>query len=233
MAVPENSVDKIIGFFEGTVTAPDPGIASLNYTEVSFDTGFSDTCLTRCVFSKDSGVTWNDDNMESRGSPNLQVSSFSRSNTAGIALINVGGGASSTAYTAQYKIFCYAKSDQGEVTPVETQQALAYSSNYNFEKIYLEGTVDLTTSTVGRVTTSVIHDLGYIPDTKVSLEYLSGTQNGSIWPIRAALFGDLIVFPNQAPGYVRLTDTTMTITLDTTAAGAINTRLHYRIYLDD
>ena len=232
MAIPENKVDQIIGVFTGTLTAPDPGVASLNYTEVTFDTQINDTCLTRCLFSTDGGDTKNDDFMSGQGSPRLDAASFSRDGLAGFAAINIGGGSSSQAYTVNYEVYCYAKSDQGGVTPLNIPQTLAYQSSDNYEKVYIEGVEPITTSTSVTTSIPIFHGLGYVPDTKTSIEYLTGAQAGSIWPLTNSTFGSVGVYADQVRGYVEVTESSATIYMLPTSS-ALDLKLHYRIYLDD
>src|SRR6185503_5947877 len=223
MAVPAYDIDKIIGVFEGTLVSPDPGVNGSNYTEYTFPTTFNDTCLTRCVFSVDGGLTRNDDNMPvsyTDGGPvvyPLSASSFSRNNVVGIGVANsyvVSTSGHSQAYTVQFKIYCYAKTNQGIITPLPIPSEISYRTPNNFEKIYQQGFPSVTTSTTIKITETFLYSLNYVPDTKASIEYTSGARNGSIWPLSSALLGDLTLQPGQVTALATITPTSLTYTFD-------------------
>lgn len=243
LALPAHEPDKIIGIFTGSITIP--AYTGLNppYEEETFITGFGDTCLTRCVYQVDGGQK-NDDNMgiEIAGIRNtVKGSSFSRNNLVGFAATNSDTLAS---HDLTYSIYCYAKSTQALVTPITTNQPLAYASKFNYEKIYLEDIRPVTTSTASNVSFTIFHDLNYIPDTKTSIEYTSANvvsgsfsyDLGSIWPASLSQTLDFTGSPiahNGALCSVALTPTTATYTFAPDPNVELGLNVHYRIYLDD
>lgn len=243
MAIPQHQPDKIIGIFSGSLTIGAFTGLFAPYSEQTFTTGFNDTCLTRCVYRVDGGQS-NDDNfgVEAGGLANsITASSFSRNNLAGIAVRNSD---TSSAHTITFDIYCYAKQTQGSVEPIKTNQALSYASKYNYEKIFIEDIVPVTTSTSANVSVPIVHGLGYIPDTKTSIEYVSANvvsgsftyDDGSVWPAAMSQIPDFNSGPvthNAAYCSVGLTPTTATYTFAPDPNVELSLNLHYRIYLDD
>lgn len=244
MAVPQYDVDKIIGIFTGSLTVPAPGLFS-GYSEQTFITGFNDTCLTRCLYTVDGGSK-NDDNFPSPiGTDRLavQATSFSRNNLAGVGGFN-SDFTGAVPHTVAFQLYCYAKKDQGKVSPIKTQQPLSYASKYNYEKIIIDRTTDISVTTGTPQTISVSHNLGRIPDTKTSIEYISvtggaiGEDVGTIYPVSLLSNTENSTGPtiehNGVKCAVAVNDTTVAYTLiGTIAAMTYNIRLHYRIYTDD
>lgn len=231
-AVPKYANDKIIGIFSGSMTGSGTG-----YDEEEITTGFGDTCLTRCLYSLNGGDL-NDDGM---GVPGIQgitftAASFSRTNTVGIAAQVMQAGA-----TLDYSIYAYAKSNQGVVTPVSTNQKLSYASKFNYEKIAFDGIYQMVISSYGLHTYTFTHNLGYVPDTKCSLEYASESGGGGVYPV-----GTITPLCSRMPynyndankrivtGTLMLTDTTAVFMLYGGKAGiSLTLNIHYRIYHED
>lgn len=244
MAVPQYKVDQILAVYSGSFTVPAPGLFA-GYAEQTFMTGFGDTCLTRCLYTVDGGAK-NDDNFPSPiGSDRfaVQATSFSKSNTVGVKAFNrdYTGGAS---HVISYEIYCYAKSNQGEIEPGTVSQTLAYASKYNYEKIVIDRIADLTVTTGSALSTVVVHNLGYIPDTKTSIEYISGTgaaiseDTGSIYPIgllpNTENSTGVTIEHNGVKCSVAINETDITYKLlGTTTSMVYTVKLHYRIYADD
>ncbi len=246
MAVPQYDVDKIIGIFTGSFSTPAPGLF-VGYNEQTFNTDFNDTCLTRCLYQVDGGDK-NDDNFPYPIGSNrfgVQATSFSRNNTAGVGAFN-SDFSGAIPHTVNFQLYCYAKSDQGKVNPIKTDQPLAYASRYNYEKIYIDEVQPMTVTTGSPQTFSVLHDLGYVPDTKTSIEYVSTTggggvveDTGTIYP--AGLLANTEVNTtgsslehNGIKCSVEINTTSVTYRLSGTITGMTYTvNIHYRIYLND
>jgi hypothetical protein len=67
----------------------------------------------------------------------------------------------------QYKVVFFAKPNQGAITPLATGEILRYSSKFNYQKIYKQGTASPGAT--------IAHNLGYVP--KVRAWYVPSSNN--------------------------------------------------------
>jgi len=237
--VPNYNADKIIGIFTGSLSVPATSSGdTVAYAESMHTTGFGESVFTQGIYSIDGGTTWNDDNTTipylGGAAPSFQtldVSSFSRTNEVGIATNNwynfvAGAG---TAYTILYKIFCIAKSNQGDITPQLTDYPLNYSSSDNYLKIRLD---DIYETTITGVTSTYIipHTIGYEPTVRAYVEH----SNGEIWPASLHQFlGTAFAGDPHNPILTRIQSTDATTSLVAISDGlSRDITFHTRIYLD-
>lgn len=190
MAVPLYDVDKTIGIHTGTITvaapiagAPDFGLKTGIDT---FDTGFGDSCYFEGIFSVDSGVTWNDfgamkPDLSLPTAPQFQTQDCNCSMINGILTTtaynyyNTAHGTSAP-YTYLFKIALFAKNTQGRVTPLSTNQILAYNSAYNFQKIFLQDSFPFNLAGTNTTkSTAINHGLGYFPKVRAFYKESSGS----------------------------------------------------------
>lgn len=112
---------------------------------------------------------------------------------------------------------------------------LTFDSRLNYQKIYLEGSVNLSVANPStRTSTTITHNLGYIPnvrvwflngDGKISTA-VSDAAGSNLYPLTAAY--------TQQSCYYMANSTTLTITYarGVTTGTTRSTTVYYRIYLD-
>jgi hypothetical protein len=126
----------------------------------------------------------------------------------------------------EYKIVLFSKNQQGELTPIPTEESQRYSSQYNFQKIYMQDEIPFNLTSGASQSSTIIHDLGYEP--KVRAWFNTGSR---IYPIQYVV-GTLV--SNQYNIECRITDTTVQFFIDAARSGLTQTgNIEYRIYLDD
>jgi hypothetical protein len=109
---------------------------------------------------------------------------------------------------------------------------LAFDTTVNYQKIYMEGSAALSIANPNaRTTTSITHNLGYIPNVRVWFTNASGKICPAVGEIGEQLLGG--DFVSHMCRY-RVNTTTLTLVLDRviTVGPTINSTLYYRIYLD-
>lgn len=227
MAVPYDGIDNIIGAHTGSFFIAAPTGLPVNASD-PFTTGFNDSCLFQGIFSVDSGATWNDfgsmkPDLTTPGEPVFQTvtcqgwvdptgvfTAYATNYYDNVHLIG-------TSYTIQYKVVFFAKDTQGLVTPIPTQQILAYQSAYNFQKIFSKGSFanDI-------IPTPITHNLGYVPKVRAW-----GTATGSsVYPDNSLLSYDWFGSAN-----FNIEVNTTTATFDAiTGYGTVT--IFWRIYRD-
>jgi hypothetical protein len=227
-AIPDSKIDQIVDIITGSLSVGagvDNGFGFITAatTDVEHIAHEGKAYLYKGVWSFDNGATWQDlGNSVIVGSAS---GSGLRTLTLGagfgtdhgldsLASLDVGASNEGTiGYTILYKILCLARPDQGSVTGKALIQPLRYSSANKYMKIHKEGLITLPTSG----TTSITHDLGYIP-------------NFNAWA--------LITFDLTAPDSLQLSNTSnpyvdtrnFNTTLHSTAS--VKRQLYYRIYKD-
>ncbi len=235
MAVPINQIDQIIGIQTGSFGIVAPTASGPTTASSTFTTGFGDTCFFQGIFSTDGGSSWNDfgtyrPNLSTPTQPVFQtVSCFGYVTSSGIftaAGVNWYDFVHSigNAYTIQYKVAFLAKSDQGSITPISTNEVLTYSSANNYQKIYLQSSFANSGSN-----TVIAHNLGYIPKVRVyfkTTNSTAGTEGVYTVPAGAMMTLDWF-YPNI---YVDSSNLTITPVIDN--VGTVAGTVYYIIYLD-
>jgi hypothetical protein len=110
---------------------------------------------------------------------------------------------------------------------------ILFSTRYNFQKIYMEGTINVNVAATVTPTeyTLATHSLGYIPTARVFYIPVAG----QLWPISPNQYDNadggtgtpLSIFGNPV-----LTVTTLKVILSN-LGGATTLTFYYRIYLDE
>ena len=99
---------------------------------------------------------------------------------------------------------------------------LQHSSTYNYQQVYIQGTLNLNADTK-----SVNHDLGYIPYARRWGEQISGEISTLVVPALATIYHSAYELAPYAID-VKLTNTAFSAT---TLIGAL--KIYYRIYIDN
>ena len=239
MASPEYPIDNIIGIHTGSFSVSAPSSTNSPTTATStFTTGFGDTCLFQGIFSTN-GTDWNDfgamqPNLSTAGQPVLQtVTCYGWVDSSGVftatgvnyydSVHNTG-----TAYTIQYKVAFLAKDSQGTVTPIQTNEILAYDSANNYQKIFSSGSFSN-----GSGTTTIAHNLTYVPKVRAWFDLSTSTTAGYGYvTVPSNSISTLDLWPQTYPQVeVNSTDALFASILDGNGAVASGT-VYYRIYLD-
>jgi hypothetical protein len=240
MAIPYQGIDNIIGIHTGSFTSTAPTLLGqfTNDTD-TFDTGFGDTCLFQGIFSVDGGSTWNDlgvyiPDLSTPAQPVLQTVTCQAYIKDDGTLYAVSSNwydnvhSTSSAYTVDYKIVLLAKDSQGSIMPLSTSQILAYQSAYNFQKVDVKGSFAVSTS----ATTTITHDLGYIPNVRCWFAPTNTTMGSDgIYTLPAGALMTLDWFYAKTNVTVDTTTANFSPVVDNTASG-IDGTMYYRIYLD-
>lgn len=128
-------------------------------------------------------------------------------------------GSDATIYFSVYGFM--PSTDDDDVTPTASSaDSFALSSDYNYTKLYLYGTVDLPTGTGSQ---SVLHSLSYYPQVSLWME-----QSGSIYPVIYNAVSTVVPAFNEINYYV----TTNSLVIDHYDLLSVR-KIHYRIYLDE
>jgi hypothetical protein len=237
---PEYGLDQIIGVFTGTINigAPTSGQGKLSITDVR-PHGFGDSCYFQGIFTTDGGVTYNDFGAQTPNlaAPNPQfqsvdVEAMVDQTNVNVYITNYYDNAHSTsqAYTVTYKIYLLAKNTMAlPITPIKTNQKLAYDSRFNFQKIKSQGTVSLAVISGSTGGITVIHNLGYLPKVR---SFFSPAAN----PKQVFSINQIKIPPITSPILeTRVTNIDVTFFSDQSnplsGIGFTGT-LDYRIYLD-
>lgn len=176
-------IDKIIGTLTGSFSLSAPAANATNTVTFPWTTNIADTTLFQGVYSVDGGTTWNplqyrknhvetvDPAVNPQGE--LFVYGESKSNLLNIVGSNQRNASSTfgTDYTVQFKVALIAKRDQGTITPQPIGSATLFDSRLDYQKIAVD---DVTAISGSGLTTTIPHNLGYIPKVRVFREE-SGT----------------------------------------------------------
>lgn len=234
MAVPAYGIDQIIGITTGTLTTGTPTAPSSPATATAnFAHGYGDSAYFAGIFSADGGTTWNDFGamipVISLGFPVLQtvdcnaVCDPTNLTITASSYYNFVAGTGAPA-TVTYKVYLFAKNTMAEpVEPLPTAEILQYNSVFNYQKIFMRGTANLTVTIGNTGSTTILHNLGYIP--KVRAFRTNSSAPTILRPLSEGLVSD-----PQA----HITSTDLSFTADETGLSGINlnTDIEYRIYLD-
>ena len=241
--LPAYPIDQIIGVFSGSLSLGAPS-ASPGYTTASDPKAhnFGDSCYFQGIFSTDGGTTWNDFGAQT---PNLaapfpqfqtvDVEAYSDGTNLNVQAVNwydVSHGLG-TARTAAYKVYALAKNTMAlPITPIATNQKLAYSSAVNFQKIFLKDSVSISVSGGSSGSSAPItHNLGYVP--RIRAFFIdSSNQAFALNQWKPLVSGGS---PQTVPQIeAHITTTMLTFSYDGTGLGApsLSGTIDYRIYLD-
>lgn len=234
MIVPNYGIDQIIGITSGTlnITAPTSGTSPTTAT-ANFAHGFGDSAYFSGIFTADGGTTYNDFGamipVISLGFPVFQTVDCNAVCDATNLTITASNyynfvTGTGTAATVSYKVYLFAKNTMASpVNPLATSETLQYSSGFNYQKVFMRGTTNLTVASGTTGSTNVTHSLGYVP--KVRAFRTNSASPSVLRPISEGLITD----PR-----VHITDQLLTFYADETGFGGVNlnTNIQYRIYLD-
>lgn len=233
--LPTYPIDQIIGIKTGTVSLGAPS-ASPGYTTATDVQAhnFGDSCYFAGIFTYDGGTTWNDFGCQipnyAAPNPQLQtvdVAAYTDNTNLNVTVTNwydLSHG-TGTARTVTYKVYLLAKNKMAQpITPLASNQKLAYSSAFNFQKIFMKDTVSINVAAGATGSSATItHNLGYIP--AIRAFFVDGSNN--VYSLNQLQSGTNSI---QA----HLTATTLVFTSDQSAFGApgVSGNIDYRIYLD-
>lgn len=110
---------------------------------------------------------------------------------------------------------------------------IIFSTRYNFQKIYMEGTVIVSVAATVAYTeyTLVTHSLGYIPTARVFYIPVSG----QLWPLSPNQYSNADGGPGttlEITGSPIMTSSVLKVSLSN-QGGAADVTFYYRIYLDE
>jgi len=167
--------DQIIGVFTNTLSSPAPTLSGFVTTVNDVRAhGFGDSAYFEGIFTTDGGTTWNTFGSQTPifGAPGPTFQTVDVSATVDTSNVNVAidnyydlAHGAGYAYTVTYKIYLIAKNTMAKpITPIKTSNKLLYASEYNYQKIFMKGSVALIVSagTTG-TSTLITHNLGYVP----------------------------------------------------------------------
>lgn len=208
-------IDKIIGTYTGSFDLPAPTAGNSNTATVPITTNINSTTFYQGIFSLDSGNSWNPfytdlTNVESTDpsvNPQGDCQVYGQSTAGVFNVIGVNTALFSATqffdFTPLYKVALIAKPNQGIITPQPIGTNQWFNSELNYQKIFM----DTTNQSSGTdVTTTVTHNLNYIP--KVRAFYETG---GVLSAIESTL-----------------TSTTASVTI----SGTVDATVYIRIYYD-
>lgn len=148
VAIPKFGIDKVMGTVIDTdiTTEQFPGVNSY-----AFPIG---------IFSNDGGTTWNDCANYTLGTGfTIQPSTSVDITVDSSGILHASNKSGSSSLT--YKLALLALETQGTVTPPLFTGNLLYSNKFSYMKIAKEGNYSQTTTS--HVTTTIAHNLGYVP----------------------------------------------------------------------
>lgn len=173
----EYEIDKIIATYSGTIasSAPTSGGGSTT-ASASHTHGFGDSTYYQGVFSVDGGTTWNDfgaDIPYTGGTylaiQTVEVDAVVTTTAATVTVTNFYDYANSrgVAYTVQYKLYLMAKNTMASpITPSNQVENTNFDTRLNYQKVAFSGSTTLNVSAGSTGSTSVAHNLGYVPNVR-------------------------------------------------------------------
>jgi len=234
MVVPQYGIDQIIGITTGTLTTAAPTLISSPKTATAnFAHGFGDSAYFAGIFTADGGVTYNDFGamtpVISAGVPVFQTVGCNATCDATNLTITASSyynfaAGTGTAATVTYKVYLLAKNTMSQpLAPLPTAEVLQYNSAFNYQKIFMKGTTNLTVGSGASGSVNILHNLGYIP--KIRAFRIDAATPTILQPLANGFVSD-----PQA----HITSTLLTFAADETGGGGINlnTNIEWRIYLD-
>jgi hypothetical protein len=245
MAAPEYGLDNIVAIYTGSLNIAAPSNTPGNIFKLAtatHDTGFGENCYFQGVFNVNGGATYNDLGVYTpiltTPIPTLQtqtvrafVSSTGILNVIGVNWYNFVAGTGAAA-TVGYKILIMTKNTQGNILPTGTNEDLYFNSAYNYQKIFMEGSV--ASPTTGNVT--VAHNLGYVPKVRAWYSPSANITAGDIgYTLPAGCMATLDwlnLYNNAIPQMYGQETVDSTNLVFSPMNGVSAGTLDYRIYLD-
>lgn len=238
MSVPDYRLDNVIAVYSGTIALGAPGVGSVTEATDTFNHGFGDSVYPVGVFNVDGSAQFNDFGVEipntappfpqfqSQGcvavctTTQLQVTAYNWYDTAH---------SSGAAHTISYRVYVLAKNTMAQpITPQSTNQILQYDSSYNYQKILMQGTINLTVPNGSTGSVSVVHGLGYVPKVR-AFRFNSGGFSTCV-PLNSP---GTPTIPSYIQIVPRISTTSLTLFADCSfGVGGVNANIDYRIYLD-
>lgn len=213
-------IDKIIGTYTGSFTLNSPTAGNTNTVTTNITTNINDTTLFTGIYSLDNGVSWNPfytrkNHVESADpavNPQGESTVYGES-TAGTFKVIGKNTANLSAtvfydFTVLYKVALIAKSNQGTIEPQPLGADIIFDTRLNYQKIAVD---NITATSGSNQTTTVNHNLDYIPRVRVFIESSSGTL--------AALDGFI--------GTVSINETSVASYIGGSYTGNVHTRIYY------
>lgn len=235
-------IDKIIGTFEGSFSAPSG--AAPERTTQSITTSIPESTLFQGIFSVDGGSDWHDFGADilSGSLLNVTVSGRSNSDTFSVVADNFTAGGGATTYTVLYKVALIAKPNQGTITPQPVGADIIFDSRLNYQKIVSDVMRSISIPNASEGIEVFAHSLGYIPKVRSFIEidsaYGADAPAGLYESVHFArlAFGAGATAPNpnfQTTSGIYLDDINASIVLkNNTGRGNFSGTLFMRIYYD-
>jgi len=237
MAVPEYTIDQIIGSFTGSLslTAATSG-GGYTQSTATIPHGFGDNCYFWGIFNVDGSSTYNDIGAQtpdlSGAFPVFQTQTVDISSdltnvyVTGTNFYNYTAG-SSSAHTLGYKIYLLAKNSMlNPIAPLATAQILQYESFYKFQKCFQKGTINLTVGAGSTGSTSIIYNTTLTDTPKMRAFYTTSASPNTMLPLYGTALTSSQIETN-------ITSSSLTFTADLSGLGSgINSNIEYRLYLD-
>lgn len=222
-------VDKIIGVFTNTFAIAPSGSTPLIDVKAH---GFGDSTYFQGIFTTDNGITWNDfgaqtPNLSNPSAPVFQtvdVEAMVDTTNVNVYMTN----STAATITLTYKIYLLAKNIMAKpIVPLNINQLLFFDSNFNYQKIALEGNVTFSVTSGSTGTTIVPHNLGYIPSIRAF--FFPGIN-------QCFSFSQITIPPTSSPILqAQIDSTNLTFFSDQSGFSGTNFSgtIEYRIYYDD
>jgi len=218
----QQPVDKIVRIFSGTYNSTDlvaivGTIATIHVYKIAHNLPRPVAC--EMIWSSDGGVTWEDGGVNSLAySDNTYIYIFHGTAASG---------------PIQYKVYCSWIDDYDNTNPfidtkIYNDNPIQFDSRLNYQKIKDQNILSFTPGTFGITETqTVIHNLGYTPNTKVYFEAFAN----QVWPLNAGGASNPFSY-DFAQDECRLIITSSTITIRMDKFSNATRRAWYRIYYD-
>lgn len=216
------SMDFLCGYWEGSYTTSE--ISSS--TQIAHGLGFIPLCTG--VYSYDGGTTWVP--FRPAGSfisGGVFASVYSDADKVWLFVANFTG----SQVTVNYRIFGFQPSDATSPVPIPAQtNDFTINTMNNYAKVVAMGKVDISDLTINAESTLVTHNLGYVPEALVWMDF---TGDG----VRTCIEVESIYYASGEEdttwSYFCKTSSALRYFLrsSSTKDGPINA-LHYRIYGD-
>lgn len=229
-------VDKILGTFEGSFSAPS---GTVTYNSIA--TLITESTFFQGIYSVDAGTTWNDFNtvIDSSGTNNLDVSGRSNANTFVIRADNQTSGGGAVTYTVKYKVALIAKYNQGNVTPQPIGANIVFDTRLNYQKIFSDTSRSLTLANLSNNRETFNHALGYVPKVRSFLETTSsfaslpaGMYETGYFARKVLSAGPTIDGNSASSGVLSNSSNTYAELHNQGGAGSLTCTLFMRIYYD-
>lgn len=232
--------DLILGTYTGSISVAAPTATTYSQKQsasATVATGIPERTFFQGVFSTNNGSTWVDFNSNvpvTLGSfANLQTQMMYACSKPNSIVINVdnwnktadGINYTASAYMFLYKIVLFAKPGQGDIIPQPVTQQQNFTSFTNYQKIFKDSIYNFTLP-VGTSTSTITHNLGYIPKLRSYIENFSYADD------TAAIY-DFGYFVSQYVAFQAYMDTTtIKYFVNNGGISPMTGTLYTRIYYD-